>query len=258
MGASANRLAWVGLVIDFAVLGAVYFAYSAVRLLVEGEYADAVSNSVHLIRIERAIGLYHEGTVQNAVAAQPWLATLAEYTYRFVYFPFMVLACILVMLRDRPLFRAYRNAICLSLLMGLICFALLPVAPPRVLPEYGFFDYVHDGRIVLGSRNDFAAVPSFHFGFMLLGAIGVSHAWGFRPWMCAALAVIPTMMLFAIVATANHFFLDALIGGVVVMSSWWIFVYHRPRDEHAHNDPALRHTTELHDREGASITATNP
>jgi hypothetical protein len=256
MGASANRLAWFGLVIDLAVLGAVYFAYSAVRLFVEGDYADAVGNSVHLIRIERAIGLYHEVTVQNAVAAQPWLAALAEYTYRFVYFPFMVLATLLVMLRDRTLYRAYRNAIFLSLLIGLICFALLPVAPPRLLPEYGFFDPIHDGRIVLGSRNDFAAVPSFHFGFMLLGAIGVSHAWGWRPWMCAALAVIPVMMLFAIVATANHFFLDAAIGGAVVMFSWWIFVYHRPRDGHA-QVAGRRHAAELVDRETAGVTAGN-
>jgi hypothetical protein len=245
MAQHLRGLPWPGLILDAALLAAAYLAYSFVRLLVEGAYTDAVNHSLHVINLERALGLYHEVSVQKAVAAQPWLAAIMEFMYRFVYFPFLVVASVIVLIKDQRLYRAYRNAIFLSLLIGLVCFALLPVAPPRMLPEFGFFDPIHDGRIVQGSRNDYAAVPSFHFGFTLIAALSIAHAWRFNPWMCVALALVPTLMLFSIVATANHFFIDALAGGAVVMFGWWIFVYHRPRPtEDASNRSARRRPRE--------------
>jgi hypothetical protein len=73
-----------------------------------------------------------------------------------------------------------------------------------------------------GGRNNFAAVPSFHFGFPLLATIGFCHAFRLKPWQCALAGVVPAVMLLAIVSTANHFFLDAVIGACVVLfSAWW-------------------------------------
>ena len=224
---------WLALLVDFGLLALAYLVYSTIRLFVEGAYADAVEHSLLVIDIEKATGLFHEVSVQKAVASQPWLAALMEFQYRFVYFPFLFASTCAVLLKDQALYRAYRNALVLSLLIGLVCFALLPVAPPRMLPEFGFFDPIHDGRIVQGSRNDFAAVPSFHFGFTLIAALAVAHAWRFQPWLTAALAVVPALMLIAIVATANHFFIDAVAGAAVVLFGWWVFVWHRPSPDGA-------------------------
>jgi hypothetical protein len=93
-----------------------------------------------------------------------------------------------------------------------------------MLPEYGFVDIVHNVNLSQSDsgRNNFAAVPSFHFGFPLLMTIGFCQAYRLKPWQCALAAVVPAVMLLAIVSTANHFFLDAVIGACVVLASaWW-------------------------------------
>ena len=64
--------------------------------------------------------------------------------------------------------------------------------------------------------NEFAAVPSFHFGWILLVALAVyqtSRSTAARI-LCWSL---PIMMLLAIVFTANHYVVDAIIGGAVVL-----------------------------------------
>jgi hypothetical protein len=113
---------------------------------------------------------------------------------------------------------------------GLIFFALVPVAPPRMLPELGFIDPIHASMTTSGAKNEFAAVPSFHFGFTMLAAMGVAHAYAWRRWLVAALAVLPAIMLLAIVSTANHFFLDAGIGAAVVMAAWMLCVSNAGRE----------------------------
>jgi hypothetical protein len=35
-------------------------------------------------------------------------------------------------------------------------------------------------------------------------------------------AVYPVFMLFDIVATGNHFFVDATVGGLVTVAGWWV------------------------------------
>jgi hypothetical protein len=77
------------------------------------------------------------------------------------------------------------------------------------------------------AKNDFAAVPSFHFGFTMLAAIGIAHVFAFRAWLVPLLALLPAIMLVAIVSTANHFFLDAAAGGMGVLAFWWLLVWRR-------------------------------
>ncbi len=62
--------------------------------------------------------------------------------------------------------------------------------------------------------NQYAAMPSLHFGWnMLLGIAWAraSSSW----WMKAAGALMPLAMAFAVVATANHWIADVMIGGLV-------------------------------------------
>jgi hypothetical protein len=78
---------------------------------------------------------------------------------------------------------------------------------------------------LLGSLyNPFAAVPSLHFGYALL--VGVTVALVARGRMARIIGgAYPVAMLFIIVATGNHFFFDALAGGLAigagyVIASW--------------------------------------
>ena len=80
------------------------------------------------------------------------------------------------------LYRGLRNALFVSLAFAAVSYALLPMAPPRLVPDIGIADTVglaagHDtgsfGGVV--PFNPYAAMPSMHVGWSLL--VGI---FGFR------------------------------------------------------------------------------
>jgi hypothetical protein len=219
----------IGLGGEVAIVIGAYLLYNLLRIPVEGSYGQAFDHALRLISLEQTLGLFHEESIQRAAESQPWLYGSLEWIYLWAYLPILGAAGITVYFANRPLYRSYRATMFASAALGLVVFMFLPVAPPRMLPEYGFLDTLHDTIApTSAAKNDFAAVPSFHFGFTLLAAMGVSHAFRFRPWLVALTALLPAIMLLAIVATANHFFLDAAAGGAIVLAFWWFFVWRRP------------------------------
>jgi hypothetical protein len=111
--------------------------------------------------------------------------------------------------------------------------------PPRLLPqEYGFLDSVgrNNAQSVWMSGkyvNSLAAMPSMHFGYSFcIGCTMLYHSGIFRKtlepgegrksmsWQLfyALLAfAYPSWILITIVATANHYYLDALVAFFVVI-----------------------------------------
>lgn len=228
------RHPWFGLGWEVAAVIGAYLLYQSLRIVVEGTEGRAIEHAVRVISLEQTIGLFHEASVQRWVESHDWLSATLDWIYLWAYLPILGIAGFIVLLRDRDLYRRYRNTMFASAAVGLLIFAVLPVAPPRMLPEYGFLDPLHQTLApTSAAKNDFAAIPSFHFGFTMLAAIGVAHTFAFRRWLCALLALLPAIMLLAIVGTANHFFIDAAIGGALVMAVWWLFVWRR-RDLAAH------------------------
>jgi hypothetical protein len=130
--------------------------------------------------------------------------------------------------RNRPnAFPLVRTTLIASTAIALVGYVLYPAAPPR-LGGIGFDDTVsaHTGlnlsSDVLGVfYNPYAAVPSLHFGYALL--VGVALAvLAERRWVRVVGAVYPVFMLFDIVATGNHFLIDATVGGLVTVAGWWV------------------------------------
>jgi hypothetical protein len=144
--------------------------------------------------------------------------------YLWLYLPLIISSAAILYVRDRELYRCYRNTFFAAAAAGLVFFTVLPVAPPRMLPELGFIAPLHAPMATSGAKNDFAAVPSFHFGFTMLAAMAIAHTFQWRSWITAGLALLPAVMLLAIVSTANHFFLDAAISAVVVGAAWMVCV----------------------------------
>jgi len=115
--------------------------------------------------------------------------------------------------------------------------------PPRLLPsEYGFLDTVrHDdaesvwmsGKYV----NQLAAMPSMHFGYSFtIGMTLVYHSGLFRRtlqrgevrknafWKIFYLMIgvgYPAFILTVIIATANHYFMDAMVATCFVVFSFF-------------------------------------
>ena len=56
-----------------------------------------------------------------------------------------------------------------------------------------------------------------------------------RRWVRIAGALYPAAMLYIIVATGNHFFVDAALGGVVIVAGWLVAraLVREPRSPHS-------------------------
>lgn len=212
------------LVGEAALVVAVYAVYSVIRVIVRGTDVEAFQNGAGIVDIERRLGIFIEPQVQALVTSLPAGDELVRQVYLWGYLPFIIGAAVLLYARNRVLYLRYRNAFFVAMAMGLVLFALLPTAPPRMFPELGFADLVNGMPQERAWKNEYAAVPSFHCGFTLLAAVALAHLYGFKPWPSLAVAVVPALMVLATVATANHWLLDAFAGWGVVLTAWWIAV----------------------------------
>jgi membrane-associated phospholipid phosphatase len=122
----------------------------------------------------------------------------------------------------------------IAMLIALVGYVVFPTAPPRFMPEWGFIDSVsdvtgvglsHTSTSLSALFNPYAAVPSMHVAFALM--VGWPLA---RLVRSRALRVVwvlyPFLMAFVIVATANHFITDALLGaltaGLAAYGARWL------------------------------------
>lgn len=116
-------------------------------------------------------------------------------------------------------------------LAAFLVFCVYPCMPPRLLPEsYGFYDTVRQGNaesVWVGGKsvNQFAAMPSLHFTYaFVIGGTFLHYSGvlqrirGQSPSKSKmteigflALSIFyPMLVLSVIVATANHYWLDAV------------------------------------------------
>lgn len=211
--------------------------YMAVRAITAGSNNEAVHNASRLLRLEDALGIDVEAQVQRAVLGTEWLVTAANWFYSFAYWPMILGTLVYTWVQHRDLFIRYRNALFFSGMLGLVVFALFPVAPPRFLD--GYVDTVnaaarhqfiaHPSWII----NENAALPSFHVGWIVLSAVLLVPLT--RRWSIRVLLVIPGVLMAAtVVVTANHYLVDIVAGVVISLVGLQLARWrdaHRRRDE---------------------------
>jgi len=139
-------------------------------------------------------------------------------------------------------FAIVRRTMTLTNLFAFVIFIFYPCMPPRLLPpEYGFLDSVgrNNGQSVwMKGRyvNSLAAMPSMHFGYSFcIGCTMMYHSGLFRKtlepaeirkstaWQLfyALFAIAyPSWILITIIATANHYFLDACVAVFVAITAF--------------------------------------
>ena len=220
--ALATRLlpkGWIDLLRQIALFCGAYFLYRLVRGQVDGRVTTAFANARDVISIERSLHLFVESKVQRGVQTLPGLTSLLGVAYLTLHLA--VTAGVLLWLhRRRPeAFPFVRTALLLASGLSLVGFLVYPTAPPR-LAGVGILDTV-SGRhvdlnrgLVSSLYNPYAAVPSMHVGYALIVAAALlRHG---RHLLVRALgALYPPFVALVIVATGNHFFLDAAAGALV-------------------------------------------
>jgi hypothetical protein len=120
-----------------------------------------------------------------------------------------------------------RNMFMVAMGIALVGYTVMPTAPPRFFPEWGFFDAVadftgvnHDSTAVNALFNPYAAVPSMHVCFALMIGIPMARLAKHRVTR-VVWGVYPLLVTFVIVATGNHFLADAILGALTAALSAW-------------------------------------
>ncbi|WP_051795248.1 phosphatase PAP2 family protein [Streptomyces sp. NRRL S-87] len=215
------------LLLELLLIRVGYSIYSLIRAAVPNGRALAEGHGRQIHALEGALGLDIEHGVNRWVVGHPWLK--GGFGFYYTSFHFVVPLTILALLYwRRPAdYRWARASLGLATVIALVGFWLYPLAPPRLMPGLGFVDTVHGPQDLANPQygamtaisNQYAAMPSLHFGWSLWCGV-VVFVLARRRWQKAVGLVHPLVTVCAIVATANHWVLDAVGGAAVVAAGF--------------------------------------
>jgi hypothetical protein len=216
-----------------------YIVYSAVRNRFGSESVgvpEALTNAERVIDLERALGLYLEPGLQAAFLGQRWFIQFWNLFYGTFHFGLTVFALVWVYHRHPQLYARQRSTFLCTTGLALIGFGLFPLMPPRLLSDCGNFGAclaaVHpfvdtvadiggiwsfDSGTMLEVSNQYAAMPSLHFAWAAWCTIALWPVIASRTGRLLIAAYAPAT-LFAVLVTANHFWVDAL-GGLAALAA---------------------------------------
>ncbi|GAA1169860.1 bifunctional glycosyltransferase 87/phosphatase PAP2 family protein [Streptomyces hebeiensis] len=219
------------LLLELLVIRVGYAVYSQIRLVATGGRAAAEEHGRQIHGIEKALGIDIERWANHAVVEMKWAESFFNFYYTSFHFavPLTILGVLYV---RRPAdYRWARSSLGFATVLALIGFWFYPLAPPRLMPGLGFIDTVHgpqdlanpDYGAMTAVTNQYAAMPSLHFGWSLwCGVVVVVLAP--KLWMKLLGLLHPLFTVCAIIATANHWVLDA-VGGAAVVSAGFALTY---------------------------------
>jgi PAP2 superfamily protein len=233
-GSRTKRPRWW---VQVALVGLVFWAYDAVNNLNPFRRATAINHGLSVLRLEDRLHLDPERWLNRWLSGHITLGRLLADYYDTAHFVVTIAVLVFIFWRFPARYRVLRNALLGINAIGFVVFWVFPCAPPRMLP--GFVDIVAVTHAVgawstgaLASQaNEYAAMPSLHVGWALWCAAAV---WVVRrDWISRGLAaayVVFTAM--AVMATANHFFLDVVAGAgtfAAAGAAAWAYERYRSR-----------------------------
>jgi PAP2 superfamily len=203
----ATAVREIGIVVGLFVLWRLASAISI------GGDAGAFARGRWIWRLERSLRLPSELSVQNGLLRHHDLVQVVNVFYLAAHVGGLLLFLPWLFIRHREHYRHWRNVI--AVFTGLsVLIQLVSVAPPRLLPQYGFIDtgavyhesaYQHLGQGLIGQLS---SMPSIHVGWAIAIAMAVISTSTSRwRWLVVA---HPILTIYAVVATANHFWLDCI------------------------------------------------
>lgn len=230
---AVRRVVFNRAVVELGAMAILAVIYNTVRAGGGGNKALAMAHARDIARIEGWIFDHLELALDHWLVGVPVLAVAACYFYALMHY--VMTPTILVLSRRRGGWRYWRGywALVVGSAIALVIYANWPLAPPRLMPELGTIDimqhFANAGwwgdaasapRGLGDATNQFAAMPSLHFGWSLWCGI---QMWGFgkRWWRVAAVAY-PLLQALVVLATANHFFLDVVGGATCILLGFGI------------------------------------
>jgi hypothetical protein len=198
-----------------------YAVYEATRGLVAGDAHVALRHAQDVVSLEQSLHIFVEESIQHAAQTVPGLMGTLGFAYLTMHLS-LTGGLLLWLHHRRPAaYPLVRTTLLLATALAVVGYVVFPTAPPR-LSDVGIADTVTGGQVDLNKGlvsslyNPFAAVPSMHVSYALIvGASLARHA----PHVITRLAGLayPPFVLLVVVATGNHFLVDAVAGAAVAV-----------------------------------------
>ncbi|KUJ37174.1 hypothetical protein ACZ90_69580 [Streptomyces albus subsp. albus] len=209
---------------EILLIAVSYWTYSLIRNSVPEQRREALRNAGWVWDGEHALGLAFERSVNHGLDSVGWLIVGMNYYYATLHF-IVTIGVLVWIYRWHPgRYAATRLVLFTTTGVALLGYYFFPLAPPRLMPGGHFIDTVVThrtwGSMASGNlsqmSNQYAAMPSMHIGWSLWCAITIAIL--ARPvWVKVLGLVYPAVTLLVIVATANHFWMDA-VGGILCLA----------------------------------------
>ena len=209
---------------EVLIIGSCYLIFALAKNLTDpSPVLKAVTNGWLVLKLESALALNWEAFIQQVISKIS-MGMLVAITYFYVVGMWLglIATALLTFLKYRTIYIDTRRTFVISMILGAIIFAVFPLAPPRFMPGLGMTDTVtmlgldpapnSDSAI---SYNRFAAMPSLHYAWALLIMTAMFRIGGI--WLKIFGFAYQALMFIAIIATANHYVLDALAGVILLV-----------------------------------------
>jgi hypothetical protein len=179
----------------------------------------AFSRGRTIWQLERALHLPSEAWVQRGVLAHPVVVKALDFFYLSAHLGGLAIFLLWLFLAHRASYSPWRNVV-VGFTAVALAIQMISIAPPRLVPGLGMVDtavrYHQSAYTGLGSgfTDQVSTMPSIHVGWAVIIAvavISVSHS-RYRWWVIAH----PVLTVYVVVATANHFWLDAVAAIAIV------------------------------------------
>lgn len=213
---------------EVLLVGVVYGAYELSRGLQHGAVSIATRNGRDILKWEHSLDLAPEKLLTHALVGVTPLCVAAAYFYSTMHYVITPIVLVWMYRCHSQQYRTARTALAFSTLLGLVVFYLVPTAPPRLLAGAGIPDALFDVRNwgwwggegsvprgLGGLTNQFAAMPSLHVGWSLWCGFLLAR-YASRSWVKALGVLYPIVTTVVVLATGNHYLLDAVAGAAVM------------------------------------------
>jgi hypothetical protein len=204
---------------EAAIFSILYATWQYIGKLSTGDTDHAVARGQEIVRLQHLLRFPSEQSVQHLALHSHVIIVLANWYYVVGHAPVMGVFLVWLYVRHRRDFARWRTVLAIGCIFGELI-QIVPVAPPRLTLDgivdtarvYGPQVYSSDGA---GFAPQLAAMPSLHCVWAITTGVAIfvvaRSRWRWVGPVHAAATVL------AVVITGNHYWLDALAGGAMVL-----------------------------------------
>jgi hypothetical protein len=213
---------------ELLLIGVLYGAYELVRGIGDVDVPSAFSNGRAIMHLEKVWHLAPERFLNEVLEHATYLAVIASYFYSVMHYIITPVVLVWMYRKHRDQYGPARTALAFSTTLGLVGYSLLPTAPPRMIAGSGLHDTLAatqhwgwwggEGSVPRGLgalTNQFAAMPSLHVGWAIWCGVLIA-VYAQRRWVKLLGIAYPLTTTLVVMATGNHYLLDAIAGALTM------------------------------------------